>query len=318
MSTRTDIAAVDTQLAGVDKNAEQFTSPNSYFDLLGKVAQASFLSNADLNAYRQSARAQLYGETAFKPGGYYQMNPTDQAQIRNAPRANLIAGIQAANEAQASRGASINDFLATEKGRYADQQAAIEAQRTALQNKRKSLTENVQTTVNDGVATTFNTMTGEIISRVRVGPSTAGGSGSGVDKQLAAIRAAGYDIRKQLATPGFAGGGFDFYGPGGKKITNDEWQNGLLAKGIAINPGDLIQSLGSTNPQDYPVAKEPPLTTEEKTKLVTGLRNGYEAGTSGYDEATILNYLTNYGGYSVTEAQNILASWKLPSTKKKK
>ncbi len=134
---------LDTITKGITKTntqLEQFNSPTSYLDLLGKTAAASYHSNADLIAYREASRAQLYNkDPMYKPENYDMLSQGQREQIKNAPRGSLVAGIQAANETQQSRGTNIANLLQTEGGRYEDQRKALTDQLTGLTNRRATL-----------------------------------------------------------------------------------------------------------------------------------------------------------------------------------
>lgn len=138
------LTSTNASIADTQNKLSDFQSPTSYLDLLGKVASASYNSNADLVAYREAARRRLYGEQGFKPENYNQLSPSQQESVRGASRAGLLSGIQAANETEQNRGTSIDNLLKTEGGRYNDQRVSLTDSLTRLTSRRSELEQTKQ------------------------------------------------------------------------------------------------------------------------------------------------------------------------------
>src|SRR3990167_6532832 len=132
-SQNTELTGLNQNIQQVQKNLEAFNDPESYLGLLKTVATTAYDNNKDLIEFRRQARAQLYGEqTPYTPQNFYQLRPEQQAQIRNAPRAGLVAAIQSANETEVNRGQRIEDVLSIERASQANQRQTLTDQLSQL------------------------------------------------------------------------------------------------------------------------------------------------------------------------------------------
>lgn len=138
-SQQNELDRISNEIRDTSKNLSAFSNPNSYLNLLGKVADASYLSNADTIAFRQAARQQLYGEQGYKPENYFQLSPEQQQNIRTSSRAGLTAAIQASQETEAARGNRTENLLATEGARYKDTRDTLSASLDRLTTRQTQL-----------------------------------------------------------------------------------------------------------------------------------------------------------------------------------
>ena len=169
---------------GIDtatNSLKQFDDPTSYFSLLTKVGDASYVQNQDLISYRQAMRSKLYGDTGYKPENFNLLSADQQDSIRNAGRADLLAGIQAANETQTARGNTMNDLLTTEKGTWNDARQSLLDTISTFQQKKSDAQNSIQTTEKNGYITGYDKTTGKLLYKIDTGVRdqvSGGGAGS--------------------------------------------------------------------------------------------------------------------------------------------
>lgn len=205
MAISNDLTKVNKKISSAEGALKEVNNPNTYVDLLKNVLNDSYRANADIIAYRRAAREKLYSPTPiYQPENYGMLSPAQQESIRNAPRAGLVAGIQAANETEAARGTRVENLAQSAYAPYADTRASLVDSLNKLYSERSDIKGRIKTMEKDGYVIGFDSETGKQLYKLDTGVrdyhAGSGGKSWGdlsVAEKLDALGTKGYGVTPQ-------------------------------------------------------------------------------------------------------------------------